>query len=212
VTGHVINTSQRVDFTPDDVWLFGTTALAPNASWTYNNRTLTTISIDANAAVVQLGAAVTPPPVGTPVNCVVSAWSDFGACVNGVETRSRTVTTPASNGGTACPTLVETQACVGDPLPPGAQVVAVTPATGATVRSGQPITMSVTVIGASVVEGHWIIGTNDSNKSVTRVGDTYSFTESPQSVGTRKFYFVFRSSTGAVIGTTKPERTITVTP
>ena len=39
-----------------------------------------------------------------PVNCAVSTW---GACVNGNQTR--TVTTPAANGGTACPAL--TQSC-----------------------------------------------------------------------------------------------------
>lgn len=60
----------------------------------------------------------------TPVNCTVSAWSAWTAgawstCSGGqqsrTETRTRTVTTQPTNGGTACPVLTETrtvtQAC-----------------------------------------------------------------------------------------------------
>jgi hypothetical protein len=55
-------------------------------------------------------------PSAPPVNCVVSEWSEWVAgewsqCVSGqqtrTETRTRTVLTPASNGGT-CPALSET--------------------------------------------------------------------------------------------------------
>lgn len=46
-----------------------------------------------------------------PVNCVVSDWSAWSECVDGFQTRTRTVITPASSGGTACPSLSETQAC-----------------------------------------------------------------------------------------------------
>jgi hypothetical protein len=48
---------------------------------------------------------------GTPVNCVVSDWSDWSECVEGSQTRTRTVITPASNGGTACPVLTESRSC-----------------------------------------------------------------------------------------------------
>jgi hypothetical protein len=41
----------------------------------------------------------------------VSAWSAWSACINGTETRTRTEVTPASGGGAACPTLVETRSC-----------------------------------------------------------------------------------------------------
>ena len=46
-----------------------------------------------------------------PVNCVVSEWSAWSTCTNGSQTRTRTVITPASNGGTACPVLTESRSC-----------------------------------------------------------------------------------------------------
>lgn len=46
-----------------------------------------------------------------PVNCVVSDWSEWSSCVNNVSTRTRTVITPASGGGTPCPTLTESRDC-----------------------------------------------------------------------------------------------------
>jgi complement component 6 len=50
-----------------------------------------------------------------PVDCVVSAWVAFGSCTvscgGGAQTRSRTMTTPASFGGQHCPVLTEVQGC-----------------------------------------------------------------------------------------------------
>lgn len=48
-----------------------------------------------------------------PVDCVVSEWGPWSECVEGVQTRTRTVVTPASNGGDPCPPLTETQECNG---------------------------------------------------------------------------------------------------
>lgn len=48
------------------------------------------------------------PPV---VNCTVSEWSAWSTCVNGVQTRTRTVLQAPQNGGTACPPLTETREC-----------------------------------------------------------------------------------------------------
>lgn len=47
-----------------------------------------------------------------PVDCVVSEWSEWSECIEGSQTRTRTVITPASNGGVACPSLIETQECI----------------------------------------------------------------------------------------------------
>ncbi|MCC7045062.1 MAG: hypothetical protein IT183_14450 [Acidobacteria bacterium] len=71
-----------------------------------------------------------PPPPADPVDAVVSDWSawaggDWSACSGGTqtrtETRTRTVITPASNGGST-PALSETrtasQACTVTPPPP----------------------------------------------------------------------------------------------
>lgn len=56
--------------------------------------------------------------VETPINCVVSAWSDWSECrLDGTQTRTRTVITPASNGGAFCPVLFENRACNYVPAP-----------------------------------------------------------------------------------------------
>jgi hypothetical protein len=59
-----------------------------------------------------------------PVDCVPSKWSDWSecskACGGGTRTRTRTVTTPASNGGKECGPLSESETCNPQPCdPPG---------------------------------------------------------------------------------------------
>lgn len=51
---------------------------------------------------------------GCPVNCVLSDWSEWSVCDEGTQTRTRTVITPASNGGTPCGPLTETRSCAVD--------------------------------------------------------------------------------------------------
>lgn len=59
-----------------------------------------------------------------PVDCVVSAFGPFGDCsatacgTTGTKTQTRTVLTPASGGGLACPALSNTQACSVPACPP----------------------------------------------------------------------------------------------
>jgi hypothetical protein len=68
----------------------------------------TVLRVPDNTSVITLLGNCQPPQ---PVNCVVSDWSDWSECVEGSQTRTRTVITPASNGGTACPVLSETRSC-----------------------------------------------------------------------------------------------------
>lgn len=48
------------------------------------------------------------PPV---VDCEVSEWSEWSECVDGVQTRTRTVIQSPQNGGAECPDLIETREC-----------------------------------------------------------------------------------------------------
>lgn len=52
----------------------------------------------------------------TPIDCVVSDWSDWSNCINGNKTRTRTIITPAANGGISCPVLIETVSCTVTPV------------------------------------------------------------------------------------------------
>lgn len=92
--------------------------------------------------VYALSGAVTPPPV-VPVDAVMSAWSawtpgPWGACVNGTQTRTetstRTVGTPAQNGGWSptssdlTRTQIGSQVCAVTPPPPVPTAIKVTSA------------------------------------------------------------------------------------
>lgn len=46
-----------------------------------------------------------------PVNCQVSDYGDWGPCINGVQTRTRTILTYPANGGESCPVLTDVRTC-----------------------------------------------------------------------------------------------------
>lgn len=54
-------------------------------------------------------------PAPAPVNCAVSTWNSWSTCSKtcggGTRTRTRTIALQPANGGTACPSLSESQAC-----------------------------------------------------------------------------------------------------
>lgn len=56
-----------------------------------------------------------------PVDCVVTAWSDWSPCSEpcggGTQNRTRSVTTSPAFGGSPCPSLTESQSCNSDPCP-----------------------------------------------------------------------------------------------
>ena len=71
------------------------------------------VKIYKDAGTVKCDTIVTSAVLvpGCPVDCVVSDWSAWSECIEGEQTRTRTIVTPASNGGTPCPVLTETQPC-----------------------------------------------------------------------------------------------------
>lgn len=75
------------------------------------------------ASVLQDSRACNTNACVTPINCKVSDWSEWGSCSKecggGVKSRSRTITSPALNGG-LCPessNTSETQSCNTDACP-----------------------------------------------------------------------------------------------
>lgn len=51
---------------------------------------------------------------GPPVNCVVTAWSTWARQPGNTVSRLRSILERASNGGSACPLLIETIDCAVD--------------------------------------------------------------------------------------------------
>jgi hypothetical protein len=96
----------------------------------------------------QLITKVTTDPIPVPVDCVVSAWSEWtggawSACANGTQTRaegrSRSVVTAPSNGGTACPVLTETRTATQSCQTPSGTLALYTDMTHAPI--GAPLTV-----------------------------------------------------------------------
>ena len=71
-----------------------------------------TISYSADIGGGKTGIVCSGSAGGAAVDCVFT-WSNYTSCVNGEKTRTTTVSTPASGGGTACPASPETAVCTG---------------------------------------------------------------------------------------------------
>jgi surface protein len=86
-------------------------------------RTVVTPASNGGTACPVLEETETRTNAPCPVDCVVSAWGEWSAwsteaCgAEATRTRTRTVVTPASNGGTACPVLEETETRTNAPCP-----------------------------------------------------------------------------------------------
>lgn len=110
------------------------TGATQDAAWTNCRQTAIVLNpreYDCQTMRMHLVVAADPPPPVVPVDCLVSEWSapaigEWSTCANSVQTRtttrSRTVVTPASAGGAACPSItdstVESRSCTVDPPPP----------------------------------------------------------------------------------------------
>ncbi|PXY41171.1 hypothetical protein DMB65_09460 [Flavobacterium cheongpyeongense] len=65
--------------------------------------------IDNSGKISQISNCGETP--NSPVNCIVSDWSPWSDCIDGSQVRTRNILTPASNGGSLCPALTESQSC-----------------------------------------------------------------------------------------------------
>ena len=91
--------------------------LSPSRTTSYSCPTLAdSTSCDAGAG----------PPPDQVLGCLVTNWQGWSECSvtcgGSIYTRSRTVTRPAINGGTACPTTFETSVCSPTECPVDCQV------------------------------------------------------------------------------------------
>jgi len=116
------------------------------------------------------------------VDCVVSAWSAWGPCCNGTQSRTRTVLVPAAYGGASCPTLVETQSC----SMPAIAVTITAPGSGASLTTGTAVSLAATFTdaGSGTHTGTWSVGSSTAAASITepaggapgRATGTWTFT------------------------------------
>jgi hypothetical protein len=107
-------------------WLFGGGQLNATTAPAGTSVTLT-LGIQCGEDVIERSFVhvVQECPVDPePIDCVVSDWSDWSECVEGVQTRTRTVITPASGGGIECPELSESRDCENPPCPPPTDLTA----------------------------------------------------------------------------------------
>lgn len=82
-----------------------------------NNGTTCASLVDTESCTATPCPVIPAVPVIPPVNCLVSAWSAYSSCdalscgKDGIQTSTRTVITPATNGGAQCPELLQKQHC-----------------------------------------------------------------------------------------------------
>jgi len=132
------------------------------------NDAVVSIAFSPLAATPAPTAAPRPPVVATAppkVNCAVSGWSAWGSCSKscggGSQSRTRSITTPASNGGAACPALSEQQSCNNQACPTAAP----TPAPGC--APGQAC------IAEHCDNAGWKQGVKLTNGLLLRAGSSY---------------------------------------
>ena len=85
-----------------------------SGTWT-RTRSVTIQAGEGGAACPNLSQTISCNIAACPVDCVTTSWGTFNTCTKscggGVQTRSRTVTTAAQDGGVACPSLEESKIC-----------------------------------------------------------------------------------------------------
>lgn len=137
------------------------TTKAPDGYYTYG-----TLNRRQLSGVLQVGLECsTIDPCSEPVDCVVSAWSEWSVCSGSKQSRTRTIITPASGGGTPCPILEETQACVEPILCVNLveTVISPTPQTGINNYFGVNVSLNPWPVSENVTVSGYIVDDDDIN-------------------------------------------------
>lgn len=100
---------------------------APNAVGAYEIRYCRHTTVSPNGYDCAVAAPFTVSASTVPVDCVVSVWGEWSAwgpisATQEQRTRTRTVVTPAANGGKPCPPLTETETRLIQTPPPVTKV------------------------------------------------------------------------------------------
>ena len=94
---------------------WGTCSAACGGGTQTHTRDILTSASNGGAACPVLTETQACNTQSCPVDCTVSPWSAWGTCSascgGGTQTQTRSIVTPAANGGQACPTLTQTQTC-----------------------------------------------------------------------------------------------------
>ena len=118
-----------------------------------------------------------------PIDCLVSDWSEWGPCINGSQTRTRTILVSPANGGESCPVLSEVRTCT-------ILEYTIVPSTmsffvNSTATTNQSTTITVNIasakfrIGVKVTSGNatatFTININGIIKTVSTTSDGYVY-------------------------------------
>lgn len=187
--------------------------------------TATYSCIETRRSVVTFSANPPPPPPPTPVDCVVSDWGDWvlgtpSACMSGsqtrTDTRTRTVVTPAANGGAACPALSETVTvtltCAVEPPPPTIPAVGTITATTVLSPTNPPnynVALSwAAVAGAESYAIERCTGATCTNFAALATTTTASYANTNLPPSTTYRYRI-RGTSGSVLGAWSALRNVT---
>lgn len=156
----------------------------------------------AGNSTVSASVSITVNPIAAPppVDCVVSAWSEWSAWVpvsatTEERTRTRDVITPAANGGAECPHLFEVESRpIVTPPPADTTAPLVSLAAVSNAIVGTPITLS-----ASATDAVGVVGVLFTANGVTILDDLappYTTPWTPSAAGTVSLLATARDAAG----------------
>jgi hypothetical protein len=118
-----------------------------------------------------------------PIDCFVSDWGDWGPCINGVETRTRTILVSPANGGESCPVLTDVRPCTVPEYTILPSTISFFVNSIATTNQSTTITVNIASakfrIGVKVTSGNatatFTININGIIKTVSTTSDGYAY-------------------------------------